>query len=107
MAGPLGPDGARGLLREVAFPVDAGALQPEGDQLLLKARHSEEEEQETVTEMERCRMETGTQSTSISLVHVPLLWFCSTPEHNQSCRIMGVVAFITDDVTLVFIVQET
>lgn len=32
--------GAAQRLREVAFPVDAGALQSEGDQLLLKAGHS-------------------------------------------------------------------
>lgn len=35
----LGP-GATQALGEVAFSVDAGALQSEGDQLLLKAGHS-------------------------------------------------------------------
>lgn len=35
--------GAPQGLGEVAFPVDAGALQSEGDQLLLKAGHSDDE----------------------------------------------------------------
>lgn len=39
MAGVLCPSAAQGL-GEVAFPVDAGALQSEGDQLLLKAGYS-------------------------------------------------------------------
>jgi len=39
LAGEFCP-GAAQSLREVAFPVNAGALQSEGDQLLLKAGHS-------------------------------------------------------------------
>lgn len=41
VAGVLCPSAAHGL-GEVAFPVEAGALQPEGDQLLLKAGHSDD-----------------------------------------------------------------
>ena len=49
MSGVLCSRGAQGL-GEVAFPVDAGALQSEGDQLLLKARHSgDEREKYTVS----------------------------------------------------------
>lgn len=65
MAGVLWPRAAQGL-GEVAFPVNAGALQSEGDQLLLKAGHSGEVTQKYLVSGGGGEMVTEVGSTQIS-----------------------------------------